>query len=247
MCSFVFVSAETMFKSGSLLASYIGRAAHWQSITIEYSPSGPQPEGRYVLLQQNKNQVLELHQFSASFGGTLKQTNPILFYTISNKQIYLLGSTCDNDKCVKACENGWEKHGTHCYLWVTENRNWTDAEGFCQKEGGHLASVASDETMGFVLLGAHKRGLNDVWLGGNDIAQEGEWSWTDCTPWDVDFWAPGQPSTDGHCLHYSKTVYPWNDRGCNDERGMDGFLCSKKICEVNNNEGNEGAGFQNCF
>ena len=224
MCLFVFVSAETLFKSGSLLASYIGRAAQWQAITIEYPPSGPQPEGRYVLLQQNKNQVLELHQFSASFGGTLKQTNPSLSYTISNKQIYLLGSTCDNDKCVKACENGWEKHGTHCYLWVTENRNWTDAEGFCQKKGGHLASVASDETMGFVLLGAHKRGLNDVWLGGNDIAQEGEWSWTDCTPWDVDFWAPGQPSTDGHCLHYSKPTYPWNDRSCN---GLSAFACER--------------------
>ena len=71
MCLFVFVSAETLFKSGSLLASYIGRAAQWQAITIEYPPSGPQPEGRYVLLQQNKNQVLELHQFSASFGGIL--------------------------------------------------------------------------------------------------------------------------------------------------------------------------------
>ena len=101
--------------------------------------------------------------------------------------------------------------------------------------------------MGFVLLGAHKRGLNDVWLGGNDIAQEGEWRWTDCTQWDVDFWAHGQPSKDGHCLHYSKTIYPWNDEGCDGARKMDGFLCSKKICEVNNNEGNEGAGFQNCF
>ena len=70
MCLFVFVSAETMFKSGSLLASYIGRAAHWQAITIEYPPSGPQPEGRYVLLQQKGNQVLEVAEISASFEGT---------------------------------------------------------------------------------------------------------------------------------------------------------------------------------
>ena len=66
---FVFVSAETMFKNGTLLASYQGVSATWQAITIEYPPSGPQPEGRYVLLQQNKNQILEVRKFGASFEG----------------------------------------------------------------------------------------------------------------------------------------------------------------------------------
>jgi len=60
-------SAETMFKNGTLLASYQGVSATWQAITIEYPPSGPQPEGRYVLLQQNKNQILEVRKFGASF------------------------------------------------------------------------------------------------------------------------------------------------------------------------------------
>ena len=56
-----------MFKSGTLLASYQGVSAVWQAITIEYPPSGPQPKGRYVLLQQNKNQVLEVRNIVASF------------------------------------------------------------------------------------------------------------------------------------------------------------------------------------
>jgi len=60
-------SAATMFKSGTLLASYQGVSATWQGITIEYPPSGPQPEGRYVLLQQNKNQILEVRNIGASF------------------------------------------------------------------------------------------------------------------------------------------------------------------------------------
>ena len=58
-----------MFKSGTLLASYQGVSATWQGITIEYPPSGPQPEGRYVLLQQNKNQILEVRNIGASFEG----------------------------------------------------------------------------------------------------------------------------------------------------------------------------------
>jgi hypothetical protein len=57
-----------MFKSGTLLGSYLGVAADWQAISIEFPPSGPQPEGRYVLLQQNKNQVaIQVVEFSASF------------------------------------------------------------------------------------------------------------------------------------------------------------------------------------
>ena len=41
----------------------------------------------------------------------------------------------------ESCGEGWEKNGEHCYFWSTEKKNWNDAEDFCQKEGGHLASV----------------------------------------------------------------------------------------------------------
>ena len=106
----------------------------------------------------------------------------------------LSDGTCTNDKCVATCEEGWEKHNNHCYYWVTEKMNWTTAEDFCQEEGGHLASVSSNETMGFVLLGAHSRNLKYIWLGGNDVEQEGVWKWTDCTTWDLELWGTtGQP------------------------------------------------------
>merc|ERR1712037_465369 len=67
-------SVETMSKNGTLLASYLGASPHWQAITIEFPPSGPQPEGRYVLLQQNRTQVLEVVEFSASFEGLVEST-----------------------------------------------------------------------------------------------------------------------------------------------------------------------------
>jgi len=81
-------SAEKMFKNGTLLGSYLGGSAGWQLITIEYPPSGPQPEGRYVLLQQDKNQVLEVVEISASFqaakdaaGAKLKMGSIVLAAT----------------------------------------------------------------------------------------------------------------------------------------------------------------------
>ena len=92
MCSFVFVSAETMFKSGSLLASYIGRAAGWQGITIEYPTSGPQPEGPYVLLQQNKNQILEVRKLEAFFEGTAQNFITTILANMINVMVMFISN-----------------------------------------------------------------------------------------------------------------------------------------------------------
>ena len=154
---------------------------------------------------------------------------------VNTARLHLLGSGCANDKCVETCDEGWEKHGNHCYLWVTKKMNWTAAEDFCQEEGGHLASVAAKETMDFVNAGLASRGLGYVWLGGNDIAKEGDWKWTDCTPWELTFWAPGEP-TNSHgyedCLYHRRQYNNWNDGHCWVPWGVDHLatLCSKKIC-----------------
>ena len=150
--------------------------------------------------------------------------------------LYFSDSTCTNDKCVGTCDDGWEKHGNHCYLWGTEPpfKAWTEAEDFCQEEGGHLASVGSNEIMDYIILGLRRRGFGDrdwFWLGGNDIEKEGVWKWTDCTPWELSFWAPGEP-TNSHgyedCLWHRTQINNWNDVNC----GCCDFaaLCSKKIC-----------------
>ena len=83
----------------------------------------------------------------------------------------------------------------------------------------------------------NRTGLGDVYLGGNDIEEEGTWKWADCTPWDYTFWAPGEPKNwDGNedCLQQHgdthtglPLAWKWNDKNCNDKFK---FLCSKRIC-----------------
>jgi len=150
-----------------------------------------------------------------------------------------LGSGCSGDKCVEACGEDWEKNGDHCYFWGTDKKNWTEAEDFCQREGGHLASVTSNATRDFVLEGMNRTGLNEAYIGGNDIEEEGTWKWTDCTPWGVTFWASRQPDNskgNENCLgQVLKWTYDgrkgwnpqWNDGPCSYKSG---FVCSKKIC-----------------
>ena len=93
----------------------------------------------------------------------MKQSSGLAF----KQKTLLLGSACINDKCVEACEEGWDaRHGNHCYLWSNNQPTWIAAENFCQEQGGHLAS---------------------------DMEKEGVWIWTDCTPWEFTFWGPGKP------------------------------------------------------
>jgi len=139
---------------------------------------------------------------------------------------------CSEDKCVEACEQDWERNGEHCYLWNTEAKNWTDAEDFCQQAGGHLASaVHTNATNNFILEETKRRGLNRLWLGGNDLEEEGAWKWTDCTPWEDTFWSSrwGEPNNLGgeDCLEIWNRDWKWNDWKCSVEQG---FVCSKKIC-----------------
>ena len=159
--------------------------------------------------------------------------------TLQSFLLDLSGSGCSDDKCVESCEQDWEKNGDHCYKWNTAKRNWTAAQDFCRKEGGHLASVHSNTTFNFVLEGMNRTGLKMAWLGANDLEVEGTWKWVDCSPWNVTFWAQGEPNNgvaaaNEHCLHHVFSFPPlkilnhkWNDVQCSKKQG---FLCSKSIC-----------------
>jgi len=145
-------------------------------------------------------------------------------------------SGCSGDECVKACEEGWEKNGDHCYFLSTEKKNWFAAETFCRNESGHLASVHSNATNDFIWERLIRSGLDVIWLGGSDTGEEGVWKWTDCTPWNFTAWSKLNPNNDGDedCLNVYKLMFwskqedkKWNDDKCSKEFG---FVCSKKIC-----------------
>jgi len=146
-------------------------------------------------------------------------------------------SGCSGDKCVEACEEGWEKNGDHCYYFSTEKKIWFAAGLYCRNKGGHLASVHSDATNDFVWGMMNRTSLNPIWIGGNDIDEEGVWKWTDCTPWDFTVWYKGEPHRPKYnCLNVFKfddqhelknANKKWNDNRCVNKQG---FVCSKKIC-----------------
>ena len=91
----------------------------------------------------------------------------------------------------------------HCYLWGDKMLSWDAAEEFCQKEGGHLASVTSESTNDYI----SKEKSRHLWIGGSDKENEGTWKWTDGSAWNFTKWNKGQPSNgsdedDEDCLQY---------------------------------------------
>ena len=138
---------------------------------------------------------------------------------------------------VTGCEGNWEKHGSNCYLWSQKDQqklDWYDAEAFCKKEGGHLASVTSEATNEYIFEGKRERSLANIWLGGSDQPMEGVWKWSDGTPWKFELWNDKEPSKGGgqDCLiQLGYNVKGWKDYGCT---YVNNFVCSQPKFSGNN-------------
>ena len=111
-------------------------------------------------------------------------------------------------------EEGWVEDVTIFTHHKTE-KTWFAAESDCQKEGAHLASVASDEANQAVKEMAAE---NDVWLGGKD--ELGQWTWSDSSTWGFTKWTR---FGDGDCVQFLRGK--WSTRSC--RRATFQFICQK--------------------
>ncbi|XP_070574160.1 lectin BRA-3-like [Ptychodera flava] len=78
------------------------------------------------------------------------------------------------------------------------SRSWEASKTLCSQNGGHLAVLATED-----LTTQFKQFLNDenldahiskgMWIGFNDIQQEGTFTWIDGTAWDYTDWFRTQP------------------------------------------------------
>jgi C-type mannose receptor len=93
---------------------------------------------------------------------------------------------------------------------------WADAEANCKAWGGamdlgHLVSIGDDAEQAFVA------GLitENAWIGGDDIAKEGSYVWTDGTPWSYEHFAPNEPNdtTVEDCI-FMRADGDWDDHDC---------------------------------
>ena len=133
-------------------------------------------------------------------------------------------------------EQGWQeqvryREGHSYKLYWDWTPSWSAAEAHCQKEGGHLASVLTEEEQEEVRLVAEGQ---EVWLGGSDQEQEGVWQWADGSPWYFNKWrtASGEPNGKEfeNCVNFQNG--DWLDIDCIQTKN---FICQSNTLPVRPN------------
>ncbi|XP_071099563.1 uncharacterized protein [Haliotis cracherodii] len=115
------------------------------------------------------------------------------------------------------CPPPWHAEGPHCYMYMTNPRDWTTADDNCFDEGGHLVSIDDDQEESYVTSFRDAQGVvgNPVWVGLKATA-DGTWMWGDYTPllWSQIGLLPIPPLD--HCLTLSGQagLHSWEPVPC---------------------------------
>ena len=125
-----------------------------------------------------------------------------------------------------------------CFQMFNESMQWQDAKSFCEaKPGAQLASILNQAENQFTLgtffstkcklnlllqkmciqtlIAGLPRASEHIWIGGNDIASEGSYKWTDGTSINYKPWVLHQPSdSDGSQDCIASQSNGWHDQIC---------------------------------
>lgn len=118
----------------------------------------------------------------------------------------------------------------HTYVLYDLPLTWKLASTYCEKAGGHLATVTSAREKAVIDTLLEDASLGVYWLGATDEEWEGGWQWITGEPFEWTDWYSGQPdnytgSSEG-AENYLQTGrsygYSWND--CNGTDEPTGFI-----------------------
>ena len=124
---------------------------------------------------------------------------------------FLMGQLTSLARVCSASEHDRKRpavRSTSCrYQYNGRGSTWAEAEAACVAEGGHLASIHSDEQMTAIAAAIPRGGFVGIemrlWIGLNDIEEEAGCSgdnfrWADASAVDYTNWADGEPNDWGN-------------------------------------------------
>ncbi|KAJ8045580.1 C-type lectin mannose-binding isoform [Holothuria leucospilota] len=131
------------------------------------------------------------------------------------------------------CPRPWIPYKQFCYLFVGKRINFFSAEAFCNEKSdefgeSHLVSIHDEEERLFIAENCLRLWETPaIWIGLNDIEEEGNFVWTDGSPVNFTYFNKDEPNNlEGreHCVHLWEST-KWNDRPCTSPRYL--FTCKK--------------------
>uniref|UniRef100_A0A914WRP8 Uncharacterized protein n=1 Tax=Plectus sambesii TaxID=2011161 RepID=A0A914WRP8_9BILA len=132
----------------------------------------------------------------------------------------------------QGCADGWrasEVISNKCYYVAAQKKTWFDAEAFCTnaQPSAHLTSIASvfenANVNAVVTSTSSVSNCDQFWIGGNDIAQSGNFTWIDGNPWKYNNGASGSLGANQQCVSSTaRTTGLWKTEPCGVENC---FIC----------------------
>ncbi|XP_072020990.1 uncharacterized protein [Amphiura filiformis] len=128
------------------------------------------------------------------------------------------------------CPQTWFVWGGYLYFLNSDKVDYATATTACEEMGITLTSVHSEEELFFHRMLAREAGTQ-VWIGFNDLKDEGNFTWLDGSPVDYTNWNFGEPNDlfdpgGEDCTNLYFESGEWNDFPCIWDNG---YVCKKKI------------------
>ncbi|ESO94148.1 hypothetical protein LOTGIDRAFT_161348 [Lottia gigantea] len=135
------------------------------------------------------------------------------------------------------CDRKWKVQGNRCYYFYKDgNKNFYDAQYWCQGKGGDMAVIPDQDTQDFITDNINQNGK--YWIGLIDMDTENAFTWIDTeTDYNYTNWIQGQPDNfngQENCVSVigkSNNEGKWNDDQCNKKLY---FICQKNAAYVQN-------------
>lgn len=105
-------------------------------------------------------------------------------------------NTVYDTKRVSVTVNGTLDRGVfsnHKYQVFDDSMTWSEAKTSCEKLGGHLATISSNEEQEYIQKLIKSTRKENLWLGGSYSEADGIWYWIDNSEWNYTNWDALQP------------------------------------------------------
>lgn len=135
-----------------------------------------------------------------------------------------------------------EFKGHHYYIYNNDVAvGWNEAQVYCAKKGGYLATITSAEEDAFLYSYAVNSGYTSVMFGLSDQNELDNWEWVTGEKLSYENWHVGEPNHQNGNEHYGMYYEAFTDGKWNDGNGMDGpFICEWGDNNIDDTVGSKG-------
>ena len=129
----------------------------------------------------------------------------------------------------------------HHYAVYNIGMTWPAAKLFCEKMGGHLATISSSGENKYLSDFIKSNGIHTAYFGYTDEAQEGTWVWVTGEKITYTNWHSGEPNNDMVGENYAEFYWSFDDGTWNDGDfgGYTGSDSTNFICEWDTNKSDQ--------